>query len=119
MAPVGAIKPDIGPETLTPVVFGDTLIGSRMPSLTYMLTFSDTAALTEKVESVLGRSRVERAVSAAREYRCGDCEQHLKSLSQPTELLADSRGSKLRGDPASRLGAVSAAEASYRRQAQP
>src|SRR3984885_15339009 len=33
---------------LTPVFFGDTLIGTRMPSLTYMLTFADTAELTEK-----------------------------------------------------------------------
>ena len=31
-----------------PVFFGDTLVGSRMPSLTYMLTFADTAELTEK-----------------------------------------------------------------------
>ena len=28
-----------------PVFFGDTLIGSRMPCLTYMLSFEDTAAL--------------------------------------------------------------------------
>src|SRR6202051_4716499 len=33
---------------LTPVFFGDTLIGARMPSLTYMLTFADTTELTEK-----------------------------------------------------------------------
>jgi hypothetical protein len=33
---------------LTPVFFGDTLIGTRMPNLTYMLTFKDTAELTEK-----------------------------------------------------------------------
>ncbi|HEV2273275.1 MAG TPA: NIPSNAP family protein [Acidobacteriaceae bacterium] len=33
---------------LTPVFFGDTLIGSRMPSLTYMLTFADVAELTQK-----------------------------------------------------------------------
>jgi NIPSNAP len=33
---------------LTPVFFGDTLIGTRMPSLTYMLTFSNTAELTER-----------------------------------------------------------------------
>ena len=33
---------------LTPVFFGDTLIGSRMPNLTYMLTFSDTAELKDK-----------------------------------------------------------------------
>ena len=30
-----------------PVFFGDTLIGSRMPCLTYMLSFEDTAALDE------------------------------------------------------------------------
>ena len=31
-----------------PVFFGDTLVGSRMPSLTYMLTFADTAELEAK-----------------------------------------------------------------------
>ena len=33
---------------LTPVFFADTLIGTHMPSLTYMLTFADTAELTQK-----------------------------------------------------------------------
>jgi hypothetical protein len=33
---------------LTPVFFGDTLIGTRMPSLTYMLTFADVADLNAK-----------------------------------------------------------------------
>jgi hypothetical protein len=33
---------------LTPVFFGDTLIGRRMPSLTYMLTFADVADLNAK-----------------------------------------------------------------------
>jgi NIPSNAP len=33
---------------LTPVFFADTLIGTRMPSLTYLLTFADTAELTTK-----------------------------------------------------------------------
>jgi hypothetical protein len=33
---------------LTPVFFGDTLIGSGMPSLTYMLTFADVADLNAK-----------------------------------------------------------------------
>ena len=33
---------------LTPVFFGDTLIGPRMPNLTYMLTFADVANLTDK-----------------------------------------------------------------------
>jgi len=31
---------------LTPVFFGETLVGGRMPSLTYMLTFADVAELT-------------------------------------------------------------------------
>lgn len=31
---------------LTPVFFADTLVGTRMPSLTYMLTFADMAELT-------------------------------------------------------------------------
>jgi hypothetical protein len=33
---------------LAPVFFGKTLIGNRMPSLTYMLTFTDTAELTAR-----------------------------------------------------------------------
>jgi hypothetical protein len=33
---------------LAPVFFGDTLIGHRMPSLTYMLTFEDVADLNKK-----------------------------------------------------------------------
>jgi hypothetical protein len=33
---------------LTPVFFGDTLIGPRMPSLTYMLTFADVVDLNAK-----------------------------------------------------------------------
>ncbi|MGC2404439.1 MAG: NIPSNAP family protein [Acidobacteriaceae bacterium] len=33
---------------LAPVFFGDTLVGHRMPSLTYMLTFEDVADLNKK-----------------------------------------------------------------------
>ena len=33
---------------LAPVFFGETLIGDRMPSLTYMLTFEDVADLNKK-----------------------------------------------------------------------
>jgi hypothetical protein len=33
---------------LAPVFFGETLLGTRMPSLTYMLTFADTADLTAR-----------------------------------------------------------------------
>ena len=33
---------------LAPVFFGDTLVGARMPSLTYMLTFADVAELNAR-----------------------------------------------------------------------
>jgi hypothetical protein len=33
---------------LRPVFFGDTLIGPRMPSLTYMLSFTDSAELDSR-----------------------------------------------------------------------
>jgi hypothetical protein len=33
---------------LMPVFFGETLVGTRMPSLTYMLSFADTAELTAR-----------------------------------------------------------------------
>ena len=33
---------------LAPVIFGDTLVGPRMPSLTYMLTFPDVAELNAR-----------------------------------------------------------------------
>ncbi len=59
---------------LMPVFFGDTLIGRRMPSLTYMLTFADTAELTAKWAAFSADRCVERVVSQAREYRCGDRE---------------------------------------------
>ena len=45
-----------------PVFFGDTLVGSRLPSLTYMLSFADTAELEAKWDRVPQRSGVEKAV---------------------------------------------------------
>jgi NIPSNAP len=41
---------------LAPVFFGDTLVGARMPSLTYMLTFEDVADLTAKWKVFAGDS---------------------------------------------------------------
>jgi hypothetical protein len=40
---------------LTPVFFGETLIGTRMPSLPYMLTYTDTAELAQSRRSRLVR----------------------------------------------------------------
>ena len=54
---------------LTPVFFGATLIGSRMPSLTYMLTFADVADLNSKW-SVFGfGSGMERAFPSTGSHR--------------------------------------------------
>jgi hypothetical protein len=43
-----------------PVFFGDTLIGARMPNLTYMLSFNDTAGLEEAAGRPALRLRSDR-----------------------------------------------------------
>ena len=62
---------------LTPVFFGDTLIGSRMPSLTYMLTFADLADLNAKW-SVFVNDPAGKSSHTARVRGRGDCEQYFK-----------------------------------------
>ena len=53
---------------LTPVFFGETLIGSRMPSLTYMLTFADMAA-RDKAWSEFSNDPEWKSLSADPQYR--------------------------------------------------
>jgi hypothetical protein len=53
---------------LTPVFFGETLIGANMPSLTYMLTFADMAA-RDRAWSVFSRDPDWKALSADPQYR--------------------------------------------------
>jgi hypothetical protein len=53
---------------LTPVFFGETLIGSRMPSLTYMLTFADMAARDKAWNAFLNDPEW-KALSADAQYR--------------------------------------------------
>ena len=74
---------------LTPVFFGDTLIGSRMPSLTYMLTFADVADLNAKWNVFVNDPGVERALAAAAVRGCGDCEQYFQSVFKSAGLFAD------------------------------
>ena len=53
---------------LTPVFFGETLIGTGMPSLTYMLTFPDMPA-RDAAWSVFGKDPEWKKLSADPQYR--------------------------------------------------
>jgi NIPSNAP len=53
---------------LTPVFFGETLIGAKMPSLTYMLTFSDISA-RDAAWAKFGQDPEWKALSADPQYR--------------------------------------------------
>ena len=53
---------------LTPVFFGETLVGARMPSLTYMLTFSDMSE-RDRAWTSFGKDSEWKALSADPQYR--------------------------------------------------
>jgi hypothetical protein len=53
---------------LTPVFFGETLIGAKMPSLTYMLTFADMAA-RERAWSAFSKDPDWKTLSTDPQYR--------------------------------------------------
>jgi hypothetical protein len=53
---------------LTPVFFGETLVGAKMPSLTYMLTFSDMAA-RDRAWSAFSRDAEWKTLSNDPQYR--------------------------------------------------
>jgi hypothetical protein len=53
---------------LTPIFFGETLIGPKTPSLTYMLTFSDISA-RDKAWTSFGKDPEWKALSADPQYR--------------------------------------------------
>jgi hypothetical protein len=53
---------------LTPVFFGETLVGAKMPSLTYMLAFSDLAA-RDRAWTAFGQDPEWKTLSADPQYR--------------------------------------------------
>jgi hypothetical protein len=53
---------------LTPVFFGETVIGAKMPSLTYMLTFADMSA-RDSAWAKFGQDPEWKSVSADPQYR--------------------------------------------------
>ncbi|MEA2705971.1 MAG: hypothetical protein QOH22_759 [Gemmatimonadaceae bacterium] len=53
---------------LTPIFFGETLVGTQMPSLIYMLTFSDIAA-RDKAWAAFGKDPEWKALSSDPQYR--------------------------------------------------
>jgi hypothetical protein len=54
--------------SLTPVFFGETIVGEKMPSLTYMLTFSDMAA-RDTAWARFGQDPEWKTLSADPQYR--------------------------------------------------
>lgn len=53
---------------LTPVFFGETVLGAKMPSLTYMLAFADMAA-RDRAWSAFGQDPEWKALSGDPQYR--------------------------------------------------
>jgi hypothetical protein len=53
---------------LTPVFFGETVVGAKMPSLTYMLTFADLAA-RDAAWAAFGADPAWKALAADPQYR--------------------------------------------------
>jgi hypothetical protein len=53
---------------LTPVLFGETIVGQKLPSLTYMLTFRDMAA-RDAAWAAFGRDPDWKTLSADPQYR--------------------------------------------------
>ena len=103
------------------VFFGDTLIGQRMPSLTYMLSFADSAELDAKVESIPQRSGVEEALRRSEVRVRSDCQQHHQPDSEPAGSISGliesyhrraARRAPMRAASSSRLSSSSRAAAS-------
>ncbi len=64
---------------LTPVFFGDTLVGPRVPNLTYMLTFADVAELTAKW-AVFGADPAWKELSHRPEYADAEIVSNISNL---------------------------------------
>lgn len=62
-----------------PVFFGDTLIGARMPSLTYMLSFADTTELEAKWE-VFRNDPAWKRLSASPKYNSDQLVTNITNL---------------------------------------
>ena len=79
-----------------PVFFGDTLVGSRMPSLTYMLSFARYGGARSEVGRFPQRSGVEEAVGRSAVRLRSDREQHRQPAAEPAGLLANLNGGRER-----------------------
>lgn len=64
---------------LTPVFFGDTLVGPRLPNLTYMLTFADVAELTAKW-AAFGADSAWKELSHRPEYSDAEIVSNISNL---------------------------------------
>ena len=78
-------------DGLTPVFFGETILGSAMPNLTYMLVFPDDAARKAAWGKFVARSptgsNVKRALARIR--RQGDCFPHHQQAADAGGVFGD------------------------------
>ena len=74
---------------LHPVFFGESLVGTRMPNLTYMLAFESAGAAQGQLGEVRLRSRLEETQQDGRVLRQGDSLRHHQPDSQAHGVLAD------------------------------
>ena len=71
------------------VFFGDTLAGSRMPNLTYMVSFADSAELDAKWDVFRNDPAWKKLSADPRFASDADRHQHHQPDPEPAGLLAD------------------------------
>ena len=74
---------------MRPIFFGETLIGPRQPSLTYMLSFDDLAAREKLWHAFRDRSGLEEAEFPAGSFRRPDCVEYQQRDPAAAQLLDD------------------------------
>ena len=79
---------------LTPVFFGRTLSGPRMPNLVYMLVHENMAGREQQLGCLQQRSGVEEAVVDGRLQRRGDRLEHHDRLPSTGRFLASMKKSE-------------------------
>ena len=74
-----------------PVFFGDMLMGSRMPNMTYMLSFTDSAELEAKWAALMSSPEMEGAFHQPAVWVRSDRGYHHQPDAEPVGLLANSK----------------------------
>ena len=64
-----------------PVFFGETIVGQRMPNLTYMVGYEDLAAREKIWSTFVSHPEWKKMTRAAGRERCGNRVEHLEFTS--------------------------------------